>query len=168
MKVVVRQASFPFHISQICLVFSSCGYIQLAFHTSRVLEVDLRQANFLTSEYHCPVSIQGCEGSLISYFLPQADQILPQIGYWAEHLDLRSDNHYVGPGHIHLFIMNPLVKPFSCLKSSCFHMLWKWTTPRSAGVSLTKSVEFQLQDTPRTKCGPPLLNESQIKRVTVQ
>ena len=45
----MRQASFPFHISQICLLFSSCGYIEFAFHTPLVLEVDLRQATILTS-----------------------------------------------------------------------------------------------------------------------
>ena len=49
MEVMVRQASFPFHISQICLLVSSGGYTDFAFHTSRVLEVDLRQATILTT-----------------------------------------------------------------------------------------------------------------------
>ena len=145
MEVVVRQALFPFLISQICLIFSSCGYVQFAFHTSRVLEVDLRQATFLPSRFHCPVPRLWGR----SYFIPQAYQIQSQIGVWAEHLDLTPDNHYVGPGHIIIY-SKPLVKPFTCHETSCFHMLWKWTTPWSGNVSFQKSVEYQLQDNTNT------------------
>ena len=49
MELVVRQASFPFLISQICLSYSSCDYIQFVFHTSCVLEIDRRQATYLIS-----------------------------------------------------------------------------------------------------------------------
>ena len=42
----------------------------------------------------------GCEGGLISYFIPQADQIPPQNWFWAEHLDLALGNCYVDPGHM--------------------------------------------------------------------
>ena len=49
MEVVVRQASFPFLISQICLSFSSCDYIQFVFYISCVLAIDQRQATYLIS-----------------------------------------------------------------------------------------------------------------------
>ena len=49
MEVVVRQASFPFLISQICLSFSARDYIQFVFHTSCVLAIDWRQATYLIS-----------------------------------------------------------------------------------------------------------------------
>ena len=40
-------------------------------------------------------------------------------------------------------------------------MLHKCTTPWFIDVSFKKSVEYQLQVTPRTKCGPPFFTESQ-------
>ena len=42
MTMVVREASSLFLIIQICISFSSCGCIQFVFHTSCVLEVDMK------------------------------------------------------------------------------------------------------------------------------
>ena len=89
---VVRQGSFPFLISLICLTFLSYGHSQFAFHTSCVLEVDLRQATILTSWFKCLAPRLWGRSNFL--FHSQGCSILSRIRLSAEHLDLSPDNHY--------------------------------------------------------------------------
>ena len=77
MEVVVRQASFPSLISQICLLFFTMPLHSIQISHFVVLEIDLRQATILTSEFHCPVPRLLWRSN--SYFTPLTERIPSQI-----------------------------------------------------------------------------------------
>ena len=93
----------------ICLSFSSCIYIQFAFQTSRVLGVDLRQATFLTSYFHCLVPRLWGRSNFLFYSTRWSNSIPSWISSWALRLDSGQSLCWYCPGHIHLFIVNSLV-----------------------------------------------------------
>ena len=128
----------------------------LSWSSWKVNFIDLRQATFLTSEFHRPVPRMW--GRFSFHITSWSNSIQNWSLSWALRLESRQSLCWSRP---HTFIYSKtLVKLCTSHKSSCFHMLWKWTTP---WFEFQKSVEYQLQDTPRRKCAPPLFSESQSK-----
>ena len=121
--------SFPIVASLLCLTLSSCGYIHFVFHTSCVLEVDLRQATFLTSYFLCLVPRVWGQ-SKFSFHSPNWSS---RIRLSAEHLDLSPVNHYDGWSRPHTVVLGSpngpqhcWVKNFWC-QSNFHRVLCFWT-----------------------------------------
>ena len=126
-KAPVGVSSFV-HIKQLLVqrnfelrsVYITCGYIQIVFHTSHVLEVGLRQATFLTSEFHCPVPRLWGQSNILFHSASWSNSMPNWRLSWALQT---SDNRYVGPGqHTFLLIVTPwwnLLQVINQVASTC-------------------------------------------------